>query len=236
MIEVNLLPGGKKGTTGRLSGLRLPSLGSLRQRGGGGGSGLGRDPYMLFAIVAVVIGVGYMGWAFLSVRGEAEDLNVQLEEQRQDSILRAATIAAANQLQARGDSIARRVQIIQEIDQGRYVWSHLLDEVAAAVPDYTWLREVLQQTSNPVTVRVAGRAGSIFAITQFMRRLEASRFLHTVRMENTQQIPSEENPDDLVYLFELVVAYESPPIDELETLPLFQGASAQTAAPANPGN
>lgn len=229
MIEVNLLPGGKKGTSGGVS-FSMPKLGSLLQRRGGG-AGLPSDPYLLFAIVAGALGLGYIGWSFLSVRAEAEDLNVQLEEQRQDSIRFAAIIQQSNQLQARGDSIARRVQIIQEIDQNRYVWAHLLDEVAAAVPDYTWLREVLQQTASPLTVRVAGRAGSIFAITRFMRRLEASRFLHSVRMENTQQIPSEESPADLVYMFELVVSYEPPPIDELETVPLFGGASAQTATP-----
>lgn len=236
MIEVNLLPGGKKGSSGGLSFGKLPKLGNLLPgRGGGGGGGAPMDPYLMFAIVAGVVGLGYIGWSFLSTNGRTEDLNVQLEEQRQDSIRFAAIIQQSNQLQARGDSIARRVQVIQEIDQGRYVWPHLLDEIASAVPDYTWLREVLQQGTSPLTVRIAGRAGSIFAITQFMRRLEASRFLHTVRMENTQQIPSEESPEDLVYLFELVVTYESPPIDELETVPLFGGASAMTATPP-PGN
>ena len=234
MIEVNLLPGGKKGSSGGLA-FSMPKLGSLLPGRGGGGGGASMDPYLLFAIVAAVVGLGYMGWSFFAANGRTEDLNVQLEEERQDSIRFAAIIEQSNQLQARGDSIARRVQVIQEIDQGRFVWPHLLDEVAAAVPDYTWLREVLQQTASPLTVRLSGRAGSIFAITQFMRRLEASRFLHTVQMENTQQIPSEESPEDLVYLFELVLSYESPPIDELETVPLFSGASAMTASPP-PGN
>jgi Tfp pilus assembly protein PilN len=198
VIEVNLLPGGKKG--------------------GGGG-------------VAVL----YMGWQFLGVRSEAKELNVQLETAVQDSINNAVIIARTNQLQARGDSIQERVAIIQEIDAGRYTWPHLLDEVAAAVPDFTWLREVIYQSDNPLTVRIAGRAGSIFAITSFMRRLEASRFIRAVNTETIQQQPSEENPEDLVYMFEVTMTYDPPGIDELETVPLFEDGTSQ-AQTAGPGN
>ena len=228
MIQVNLLPGGRKGSSRgfSFSSLSLPSLSSLR---GGGGDGLPADPYQIFFAGAAAIGLGYIVWAFLGVGSAAEELDVRLEEQRQDSIRFATIIQQTNQLSARGDSIARRVAIIQDIDAGRYVWSHLLDEVALAVPDFTWLREVLYRAENPLQVTVTGRAASIFAITNFMRRLEASRFLRTVSPETIQQVPSEENPDDLVYMFELAVTYEPPPIEELVTVPLF----GEVGAPAN---
>ena len=103
------------------------------------------------------------------------------------------------------------------------MWSHLLDEVALAVPDFTWLRELLYRGENPLQVTVTGRAGSIFAITNFMRRLEASRFLRTVSPQTIQQVPSEENPNDLVYMFELAVTHEPPPIEELETVLVIPG-------------
>ena len=71
-------------------------------------------------------------------------------------------------------------------------------------------------------------------MTSFMRRLEASRFLRNVELQGTQQQPSEENPDDLVQVFELVVTYEPPPLDELETVPLFDNATAAGQAAAAP--
>ncbi|MCH1571992.1 MAG: PilN domain-containing protein, partial [Longimicrobiales bacterium] len=173
--------------------------------------------------------------ALLNVRTETENLGVALEEAVNDSIANATIIERTRQLEARGDSIEERVAIIQEIDAGRYVWPHILDEVAAAVPDFLWLREVMYQSDNPLTVRVTGRAGSLFAITRYMRRLEASRFLRGVSPETMQQVPSEANPEDLVYMFELVMTYESPGIDELETVPLFVDAvtQAQTSEPGN---
>ena len=146
----------------------------------------------------------------------------------------AGVISQINQLQAQGDSIETRVAVIQEIDRHRYVWPHILDEIAAAVPDYTWLREILYQADGP-QVRIGGRAGSIFAITNFMNRLEASRFLRSVNPETIQEVASEGDPNDLVFLFELTLMYDQPPIEELETVPLFEeGTSqAQNAAPGN---
>ena len=232
MIEVNLLPGGKKGSGGGGFSFSMPDVKALFKGGGSSGGGLPADPYLLFLIGALVVGLGYMGFTFWRTSSQAEDLAVQLEVQRQDSIRFATTIEAMNQLQARGDSIARRVAIIQEIDANRFTWPHLLDEVAAAVPDYTWLREILYSGDNPLQVRVTGRASSIAAITTFMRRLEASPFLSNVLPETIQRVSSEENAADLVQEFEFVLFYEPPPMEELQSVPLFEEASAQAAAPA----
>jgi len=241
VIEVNLLPGGKKRSSGAgpfagLAGM-LRGGGGARGGGGGGGGGLSADPYMLFFAVAASIAVGYMAWAWIGTGNEHEELLVQVEEERRDSVRFADIIARTNLLAARNDSIAQRVQIIQEIDQGRYVWPHVLDEIAAAVPDYTWLSEVVYAGGDPLQIRVNGRAGSMYAITNFMRRLEASSFLRAVRMDRAEQVPSQTNQSDLVYVFEFVMFYESPPLDELQTVPLLDAStlSTQSAAPPAEG-
>lgn len=225
MIEVNLLPGGKKkgGGGGFSFGDLVASVKNLR---GGGGGASSVDPYQGFFALAAMIALGVMGYGFMSLRSETEELNVQLDVAVQDSIQNAGVIRQINQLQAQGDSIEARVAVIQEIDRYRYTWPHLLDEIAAAVPDYTWLREVLYQSEGPV-VRIVGRAGSIFAITNFMNRLEASRFLRGVTPETIQEVASEANAADLVYLFELTLSYDQPPIEELETVPLFDSEMSQ---------
>jgi len=232
LIEVNLLPGGKKRSSkGRgisLKGLSLPSFG----KGGGGGFSMPGDPYQLGAAAAGVITLVTVGWLFLGVRSDGEELQVAVDAAVQDSVRFADLIQRTNQLTARRDSIGQRVAIIQEIDQGRYVWPHILDEVARALPDYTWLYEILQAQEDPLQIRINGRAGSNFAITNFMRNLEASPFLRGVTIERTEQAPSEQNPTEIVYVFELVVTFEPPPLEQLETVPLFEGdvTGAQVAA------
>ena len=235
MIEVNLLPGGKKRSSrGRgfsFSGFSLPKL------GGGGGGGLPGDPYVLGAIAAGVVALSVVGWLYLGVNNDREEVQVALEEQRQDSIRFADLIARTNELTARRDSIGQRVAIIQEIDAGRYIWPHVLDEVARALPDYTWLGEVTQLQNDPLQVRLAGQAGSNFAITNFMRNLEASPFLRAVTLERTEQAMSPVDQSDIVYMFELTATFEPPPMDELQTVPLFENELASAAAaPDTTGN
>ena len=231
MIEVNLLPGGKKSAP---KGDPLAFFKNLKSKlGSGGGGGSVGDPYVLFFAAAAIIALGWIGWTFMGVGNAREELEVRLEEERQDSIRFAALIEQTNALTARRDLLARRVEMIQSLDANRYVWPHLLDEVASAVPEYLWLAQVLYAGDAPLQVRIAGRAGSLFAVTNFMRRLEASRFLRNVELQGTQQQPSEENANDLVQVFELVAVYEPPPLEELDRVPLFDNtaAAAQSATP-----
>jgi Tfp pilus assembly protein PilN len=234
LIEVNLLPGGKKRTSkGRgisLKGLSLPKFGG----GGGGGFSMPGDPYILGAVAAGVVSLAVVTWLFLGVRSDREEVQVAVDAAVQDSTRFADLIRRTNQLTSRRDSIGQRVAIIQEIDAGRYVWPHVLDEVARALPDYTWIREVMQVQEEPLQLRINGRAGSTFAITSFMRNLEASPFLRGVTIERTEQAPAEEDPKEIVYVFELLVTFEAPPLDQLETVPLFDtDVSAQQAVAAD---
>jgi len=112
-----------------------------------------------------------------------------------------------------------------------------LDEVATALPEYTWLREVTQLQTDPLQVRIGGQAGSNFAITNFMRNLEASPFLREVTLERTEQALSEADQSDIIYMFELTATFDPPPLDELQTVPLFDNELAsQVAAPDTTGN
>jgi Tfp pilus assembly protein PilN len=226
LIEVNLLPSGKKrpsrgrgfSPTGRLSSLKP------------GAGGLPGDPYTVFAIAATALSMLIVVWLFFGVRNDREEAQVLLQQAVQDSIRFADLIERTNQLTARRDSIAQRVSIIQEIDAGRYIWPHILDEVSRALPDYTWIREITQLGEEPLEIRIGGRAGSMFAITSFMRSLEASPFLRAVQMERAEQTQSEEDDQDIVYVFEFLVNYEQPPLDMLETVPLFENEMAMMTA------
>ncbi len=195
------------------------------------------DPYIVGAIAAGVVAVGVIGWLFLGVRSDREEVQVAVDAAVQDSVRFADLIERTNQLTARRDSIGQRVAIIQEIDAGRYIWPHILDEIAQALPDYLWLREVLQVQEDPLQIRLTGRAGSNFAITNFMRGLEASRFLREVVLERTEQAPGEQDPSEIVYVFEMLVTFEPPSLGELETVPLFESevSAVQAVAPDSPG-
>lgn len=213
MIEVNLLPGGRKGTSkGGLS-LSLPSWGGSVDR------------WSVGAALLMIGALSGIGWMWHSSETTREETDVALQEAMRDSIRFADIIERTELLQARNDSVVQRVTVIQEIDEGRYVWSHVLDEVARALPEYTWLDHVLDVGGGgtEVNVRIGGKAGNLFAQSVFMQQLEASPFLRDVRLiqsEQTIEAP-DQGSNQVVYTFELEASYEQPSDEIIETVPLF---------------
>lgn len=182
-----------------------------------------RDPWVLGSALVVLLVVAVSAYLYLTTSGTHGELTVSLEEAVSDSARYADLIEQNDALLARRDSIAQRVSIIQEIDGDRYTWPHIMDEVARALPDYTWLEEVLQiSAGDPLSIRISGRAGNNFAVTQFMENLEASLFLRNVELIRTEQVVETiGGVSRIVNQFELNVEYERPPVELLGTVPLF---------------
>jgi Tfp pilus assembly protein PilN len=209
-FEVNLLPGSSPRPGRRRPGLSL-SVPRIRVRG--------VDRWVAMAVVAWLAAPAALGWLYLDAQTTRTELEDAIHVAVQDSARYAGIIAATQSLQARRDTVAQKLQIIQEIDAGRYVWAHILDEVSRALPDYTWLTGLAQITggSHP-RFRIEGRTGNNIALTRFMKDLESSPFLREVKLTSTQQVRENE---DLVYAFMLEASYEDPPTEYIGTVPLF---------------
>jgi Tfp pilus assembly protein PilN len=218
VIEVNLIPGGKKRSSKkRRSGsgfsFSLPSL-----------EGPLKDRWVLSGVISGVVAVVAIAWIFFSLSGQMEEVEVALAQEVEDSIRFSALIAQVEGLVARRDSITTRVEIIQTIDRERYVWPHVLDEVARALPDYTWLTGVVQVAPPPnLQLSITGQAGNNFAVAEFMDRLSQSPFIRVAELITSSQAVSTQGSgaQQLVYDFTLDVFFQDPPPEVLETVPLF---------------
>ncbi len=179
----------------------------------------------LAAAASVLVALLGCGLLFFSASGQVEELEVQVEAAVRDSLQLADVIAQSGLLQSRADSIAERVEVLQEIDQGRYVWAHLMDEVARAVPEYLWLTRLYQITAADLPVfQIEGRAGTYFALTSLMEALEASPFIGRVQLVASEQVAlaTEGSAGErLLYEFILEASAENPPPELVETVPLF---------------
>ncbi|MGQ0560989.1 MAG: PilN domain-containing protein [Gemmatimonadota bacterium] len=217
MIQVNLLPGAiRKRTARRMP--KIAAMGSLSRF-----TGLPQlDRLALFAVVAWLTMLPLTGYMFLSSRSRVDELNVSIEGALADSTKYANIIAANRRLLERRDTIAQKVNIIQQIDAGRYIWPHIMDEVSRALPPYTWLVSVQGLPADSAEMapnfRIDGRTGNNFALTKYLQDLEASPFIRAVKLSTTELVRENEK---LVYSFSLEASYEEPPPDVIETVPLF---------------
>ena len=233
MIEINLLPGSAKRPkkSRGLPTLKLPpALQKLQLPK--------MDKTAAYIAVAWAVGLLGIGYLFLGSRNKKADLEDQIEAAVLDSTRLAETIKSINLAKQRTDTIALKLSVVQEVDQHRYVWAHLLDEIARALPEHTWFEEVKYVLPDSMDkwpkFQVEGRAGNNFALTAYMQQLEASPFIRAIRLLSSELVRED---DKLVYQFLIEGYYEPPPPDVVETVPLFAQAEVapdSAAAPASP--
>jgi Tfp pilus assembly protein PilN len=143
MIEVNLLPGGKKAVRAGASKFDVATaFGELGAKV--------RDPWLVGAASSVVVAVAAVGILFTSQNARASELGDKLDRAVRDSTRYARVLEARRKLTAERDSVQRQLSIIRTIDDNRYNWAHILDEVSRALPAYTWLTTLEQTTKAPL--------------------------------------------------------------------------------------
>ncbi len=231
MIEINLLPraGKRSGRRGAGGAALSAKLGALATRI--------RDPYLAAATVSLLLAallVGGLHWRHMS---QVADLTAREQQAVQDSTRYAAVLAEKRAAEAQRDSIVRQLEIIKSIDNDRFVWPHLMEEVSRALPSYTWLTS-LQQTSavvsvaarpdsassadsasvrDPLSFQVVGHTVDIQALTRFMKLLEASPFIQNVQLARSDVVEAEGKQ---VTQFQLDAEYELPPPSAVRTIPV----------------
>jgi len=202
MIEVNLHPEGSKK---RRKGGKLPAVPAWLKSAR---SGDGRDPWLVAAIAVPAIVLLVVGLMWVSQRNDRRALDGRITEAVQDSTRLSDLRALSDSLIAREAQVSARLQLLQGLDEGRFVWPHLLDEFSRALPSYAWLTSIREASALPdLRVQLDGMAANPLAITAYVRRLQESPFVGEVRILGSQ----ETNVDGFsAHSFKLVVSYVEP--------------------------
>ena len=135
MIEINLLPG--SGKKNRSTGFKLTAI------AGQAGARV-KDPFLIAAGVSIIAATGAIGFLHMSQAGKAEELTERERRAVQDSTRYVAVLRERNRAEAQRDSVRRQLDIIKSIDNDRFIWAHIMDEVSRALPPYTWLKSIQQ--------------------------------------------------------------------------------------------
>jgi Tfp pilus assembly protein PilN len=181
LIEINLAPGASAAKVGakRLASLKLPSLPSI-----------GGDLRAVAGGAAALLVLGLASFGYLQLGSQQASLETRIQQEVTDSVRLATTIALMRSLQAREDTILRKIEVIRSVDTRRYVWPRLLDEISFAVPAYTWISAISSTDTGEeagLAIHIQGNAGSTQALTRFMKNLEGSPFIRRVSLVTSEQ-------------------------------------------------
>ncbi|MBA2564936.1 MAG: PilN domain-containing protein [Gemmatimonadetes bacterium] len=227
MVRINLLSQPEQKKKGFAPRPSLPSLGTRPN-----------VPLPLVGGVVFLLLLSGAVFVYFSQNRRMSELDERIDAALQDSTRYSRAITRIRDIESSQSAIAARIQAIQSVDQGRFRWAHIMEELSDSLPEYTWLTSVVQkddlamdaaapgtapappqdQAAPEVAPGSAGAQGtqieitgvtfSNLTLTRFMTSLENSPFLEHVSLVGSNR--SVVDGVD-VTTFALTAAYTQPP-------------------------
>ena len=226
MININLKPGGKrpKPKGDPMAGVRQ-SMQSLRESVKQPGLVLAGGTWL--AVLVVV------GGLTMSTRTRLANLETKFT-QSTDAYKRYHNFVVEKKREGKAkDSILAQIGTISSVDQDRFVWPHILDEIASSMPDNTWLTSVSpvnvpaaqmydtdSTTAAPVSILIAGQTNDLQNYTAFLRRLGESHWLTNVVPVKTETIIDKSNRP--ITAFTLQATFTRADSSRMQTVPILE--------------
>src|SRR5512135_3316597 len=198
MITVNLRPGQKrKASSGGFKDVGERAKGLFAKV---------KDPFLVGSVAACLLVAAYLGWSFVTLNTKLSALGPRLEQARDEQKRFDGLLKQKRRAELIRDSLLAQISTIRGVDGNRYVWPHVLDEVAKALPPYTWLTTLstiaapaavadsADTNQRPITFRMEGRTMDLQAYTRFLRQLEASPWVTDVTPIEAKTIVEKERP------------------------------------------
>ena len=223
MITVNLRPGQKRKAAGGGAKQILDRFKGIGARV--------KDPFLVGSIAACVGVAAFLGWQFITYNSKLNDLRPRLEAARDEQKRFDNLLRQKHKAELIRDSLLAQISTIRGVDGNRYVWPHVLDEVAKALPPYTWLTtmsmasapaavaDTADTTAQPTIFRLEGRTMDLQAYTRFLRQLEASPWLSDVTPLEAKTIVEKDRP---VTQFLIQASFQRADSAYIRTVPLSQ--------------
>lgn len=208
MIRINLLPGPQKKRRGG-AGFSLGSATELLAKV--------KNPLLLGVIGAWAVGLLAIAGLWLMQSRQLAGLQEEHDRVRAEARRYTTLIREKRRAEQLRDSLRAEIQAIRAIDEERYVWPHILEEVTKALPDYTWLVSVQSMAPTfddladstvapPIRFAIEGRTPDLSAYTRFVSQLIASPWVRNAEFGAVQSVMEDERA---VQSFSVTVTYRT---------------------------
>ena len=178
MIKINLLPPEKRKKLKKVKSARKkgPALPKLKLD-------LKFDPGVVVpAGLALLVLLGIAASYFWLNHREKSLITLRNSHRVELNLLKVV-IAKVNRLKQQTNQVKNRMEVILKIDQNRYLWPRILDEISGALPQHTWLESVSETSPFPqLIIRLEGTTITNLSLSRFLKNLELATLLTDVKL------------------------------------------------------
>jgi type IV pilus assembly protein PilN len=184
MVRINLLPKEekvrRKGVGMARPAIKMPT---------------GIDNYI--GIVVLVLVIIVLSFIHFRQRNIIKNLNIQIEHTRQELRKLDEVVKLVKELDRKRKDLDARIEIIRDLNRGRFEKTKLLYTISSLLPDYCWFQN-MEVKGTLITVK--GITFSNQVIADLMRKMQGSKMFGAVELKN---IVGKEVDDHSVMEFDL---------------------------------
>jgi Tfp pilus assembly protein PilN len=219
MIKINLLPGARRKAGRSASSFDFgAAMSSAREKIS--------EPWLLGSVGVTALVLAVVGGMYVYQARRESTLEEALQRAVQDSTRYASVLREHDRAEARRDTVLRSLNLIRAIDDDRFIWPHVMDEVSRALPPYTWLVSLgfsgLGQAQQPIATLAPAAPGDSSAPAGGRRK---KRGINTVIPHDTVRIRLVGNTVDIQALTRFIRQLETSPF--LDQIQLAKSERAQ---------
>ena len=143
----------------------------------------GGSPLWAGSITILILALLYIaaGFGISDTRASIEMLRIEEKGVKE-------RLGLLKKLENKRGEITRRIDIVQDLKEGKYSRVKFIDEINRIIPSYTWLTLLREEESSEkgFSVLIKGSSGSDIYVSEFLKNLEASSYFSGVELSYTQ--------------------------------------------------
>jgi Tfp pilus assembly protein PilN len=145
---------------------------------------------MIFSIFLLFVSIGLIAWLNFSKDRELRRLNNDIAKAKQELKKLEKERKMVEDIERQQKELKEWVSLVQDLNQGRSLYFHIMDELNKLKPEYMWL--VLFEENNK-NFKINGKTFSNYMIANFMDRLNGSAYFNKVKLDEIRETEEKEH-------------------------------------------
>ena len=145
---------------------------------------------MILSILLLLFSIGLVAWLNFSKDRELRNLNNEIAKAQQQLKELEKERKMVEDIERQQAELKEWVALVQNLNEGRALYFHILDELNKLKPEYMWL--VLFEESNK-HFKLNGKTFSNYMISNFMDKLNGSSYFNDVKLDEIKETEEKEH-------------------------------------------